>query len=234
LEASRTALSWKTYALLALTVGVIATVTTALVLTDTPGRSGTLISSSTSTSSSSVGTATVADNSLGIELVLSVNPSQGPVATSFEVNATVWNMLSRPNNVTGVNDYHGVQFNPLCNNGPVTFEVLSGYYTAANFTLGAPIIIHGVQNMMCIVPTSALSFYVFQANSDVFMGPIPQEQGMGAPASMTTRWATAADSLVNVYSSGFASPEPFPAGMYTIVAADNWGQLAAVHFTVAS
>ena len=49
---------------------------------------------------------------------------------------------------------------------------------------------------------------------------------------MTTRSATTADSLVNLYSSGLASPEPFPAGAYTVVAADNWGQVAVVHFTV--
>jgi hypothetical protein len=223
LEAARTPLSWKTYALLALTVGVVAAVTGAFVLADAPVG--------TSTPSGSVGSTTVADDGLGLELVLSVTPSRGPVATSFEVNATVWNTLPRANNLTGVGDYHGVQFNPLCNTGPVTFEVLRGYYTTANFTLGTPLSIHGVQNMMCIVPASALSYYVFQPESDAFMGPLPEEQGMGGAASMATRSATAADSLVNIYSSGLASPEPFPPGVYTVVAADNWGQLAAVHFT---
>jgi hypothetical protein len=185
--------------------------------------------------SSTDGTATAASPSLGMQLVLSVSPSKGQVTSSFEVNATVWNTLSRPNNVTGVNDYNGVQFNPLCNTGPVTFEVLQGYFTVANFTAGTVLSIHGVQNMMCTVPTSALSYYVFQPNSDVFTGPLPVGEGVSpqnGTAAMTTRSATTADSLVNVYSSGLASPEPFPAGTYTIVAADNWGQLAAVHFTV--
>lgn len=233
METEKTAPSWRTYALLALTVGVIVTVSGAFVLAGNSSADG---SSTTSSQSGSVATTTVADKGLGIQLVLSVTPSRGPVATSFEVNATVWNTLSHPNNVTGVGDYHGVQFNPLCNTGPVTFEVLRGYYTAANytaanFTAGTPLGIHGVQNMMCIVPTSALSYYVFQPDSDVFTGPLPQEQGMGA-ASTTTRSATAADSLMDVYSSGLANPEPFPAGVYTVLAADNWGQLAAVHFVV--
>jgi hypothetical protein len=217
---------------MALTVGVIATLTTAFVLTDTSGNTS---SSSASTTSSVVGTTTAANPGLGIQLVLSVTPIQGQETTSFEVNATVWNTLSRPNNVTGVNDYNGVQVNPLCNTGPVTFEVLQGYYTITNFTAGAVLGIHGVQNMMCIVPTSALGFYVFQPNSDVFSGSLSQEQGApqnNSTAAMTTRSATAADSLVDIYSGGLASPEPFPAGTYTVVAADNWGQLAAVHFTV--
>jgi len=217
---------------MALTVGVIATLTTAFVLTDTSGSSS---SSSSSTTSSVVGTTTAENPGLGIQLVLSVTTIQGPQTTSFEVNATVWNTLSRPNNVTGVNDYNGVQVNPLCNTGPVTFEVLQGYYTIANFTAGTVLSIHGVQNMMCVVPVSALGYYIFQPNSDVFSGPLALEQGISqnnSTAAMTTRSATVADSLVDIYSGGLASPEPFPAGTYTVVAADNWGQLAAVHFAV--
>jgi hypothetical protein len=157
---------------MAVTIGVIGVVTGALVLT------GSSITNGSSTSSSESGTATVANQGLGIELVLSVSPSRGPLATSFEVNATVLNTLSRPNNVTGVDDYHGVQVNPLCNTGPVTFEVLQGYFTVANFTAGRVVSIHGVQNMMCIVPTSALSYYNLQPNSDVFVGPLPTSKSL--------------------------------------------------------
>src|SRR5205807_8530291 len=126
----------------------------------TGGSSASTSSSSmaTSTWTSPAPTATVSDQGLGIQLVLSVSPSQGPRATSFEVNATVWNTLSRTNNVTGVDDYHGVMTNPLCNTGPVTFEVLQGYYTVANFTSGMVLSVHGVQNMACMVPTSTLSY----------------------------------------------------------------------------
>jgi len=231
LNSEKAAPSFRTYALMALTVGVIAMVTTAFVLTDASGNNG---SSSASTTSSVAGTTTAANPILGIKLVLSVSPVQGQEGTSFEVNATVWNTLSRPNNVTGVNDYNGVQVNPLCNTGPVIFEVLQGYYTVANFTAGTVLGIHGVQNMMCTVPTSALGYYVFQPNGDIFSGPLPQEQGSpkNSTAAITTRSATTADSLVDIYSGGLASPEPFPAGTYTVVAADNWGQLAAIHFTV--
>jgi hypothetical protein len=227
-ETAKSAPNWKTYALLALTLGVIATATAVLVLTDrsAPVGGGT---STSSTATSSVTTTT--DQTPGIELLLSVTPNQGPLGTTFDVNVTALNTLLRANNVTGIGDYHGVQVNPLCNTGPVTFEVLQGYYTAANFTGGSVLNIHGVQNMMCIVPTSALSYYLFQPNSSIFEGPLPNDSGQGA-AAMTSRAATTSASLQNVYSSEFQNPERFPAGTYTIVAADNWGQLAVAHFVV--
>ncbi|MDA4117907.1 MAG: hypothetical protein OK455_06135 [Thaumarchaeota archaeon] len=246
MENAKHASNWKTYGLLALTVGVVAAVTGVFVLGGTStGSASTTTSSmtstvssassssstlSTSTVSGSTAVTTVTSQTLGIALVLSVTPSQGPLSTAFVVNATVTNDLSRANNVTGVDDYHGVQFNPLCNNGPVTFEVLQGYYTDANFTSGTVLSIHGVQNMMCIVPTSALSYYVFQPNSDVFTGPLPQQGGQSA--AVTTRAAATSASLEYVYSSSFANPQPFAQGVYTVVGADNWGQLAVVHFTV--
>jgi hypothetical protein len=230
LESEEPGSSLRTYVLLALTIVIIVTVTGAFVFA--PGSSGPS-TSSTSTSTGPAATTTTSDQDLGIELVLTVTPGRGPQSTSFEINASVWNMLPRANNVTGVDDYHGVQTNPLCNTGPVTFEVLRGYYTVANFSAGSVLSIHGVQNMMCIVPTSALSYYVFQPKSDVFTGPLPQvSAGPSSTASMTSRSATAATSLTDVYGDGLASAEPLPAGIYTVVAADNWGQLAAAHFTV--
>jgi hypothetical protein len=242
METSKHASSWKTFALLALTVGVVGTVTGVFVLTGgaATGNGSTTSSTTsaanlTSTVTGSSAITTVTNQALGISLVLSVTPSQGPFATNFNVNATVVNILSHANNVTGVGDYHGVQVNPLCNTGPVTFEVLQGYYTAANFTAGTVLNIHGVQNMMCIVPSSALSYYIFQPDSDMFTGPLalahPSQNGT---ATMTTRAATASASLANVYSSSLANPQPFAHGTYTVVAADNWGQLAVVHFTVTS
>jgi hypothetical protein len=220
-QTSKPAPTRRTYALLALTLGVIATATVALVLTDRSVSAG-----------GTTSTVTTTDQSLEIALLLSVTPNQGPLGTTFYVNATALNTLSRVNNVTGIGDYHGVQFNPLCNTGPVTFEVLQGYYTAANFTDGNVVNIHGVQNMMCIVPTSALSYYLFRPNSNVFDGPLPNDSGQGGMAAMTSRGATTSASLQNVYSNGFQNPEQFPAGTYTVVAADNWGQLAVAHFTV--
>jgi hypothetical protein len=220
--------------LLALTMVIAVTVTGAFVMRG--GSSASSNSSTSTTSTDTSATTTAPDQGLGIQLVLSVSPSQGPRATSYLVNATVWNTLPRPNNVTGVGDYHGVQTNPLCNTAPVTFEVLRGYYTLSNFSSGAALSIHGVQNMMCVVPASALSYYVFQPNSDVFTGPAASQAvaGQATTTSMITRSATAAASLVNIYSGGLSDPQPFPPGTYTVLAADNWGQLALVHFAVTS
>jgi len=166
------------------------------------------------------------DQALGLGLNLSVVLSSGTSGSTFHVNATVTNLLARVNNVTGKDDYSGVQFNPICNVGPVTFEVLAGYFTAGNFSSGKVVTIHGVQNMMCVVSTSDLPYYVFKPGSDVFSGPLP-----GGDAQLT-RAATVSADLSLAWSSDLTSPAPFAPGLYTVVAADNWGQVAVAHFTV--
>src|SRR6267143_520697 len=81
-------------------------------------------------------TQTTTDKSLGISLMLTVTPQSGPTGSTFQINATVLNTLSRVNNVTGINDYRGVSGNPVCNFAPIAFEVLRGSYTASNFASG--------------------------------------------------------------------------------------------------
>ena len=170
-------------------------------------------------------TQTTTDKSLGISLALSVTPQSGPSGTTFQINATVLNSLARVNNVTGVNDYRGVEGNPVCNFAPVAFEVLQGSYTASNFASGTAVNIHGVQNYMCLIGASDLKSYAFQPNSDVFSGTADG----GAPI---TRAAHASVDVSHQWSKDLTSSGPLAPGVYTVVAADNWGQLAVVHFTV--
>ncbi len=169
---------------------------------------------------------TIVDQGRGISLTLSVDPGSGSDGTLFHVNVTAANLLGAQNNVTGVDDYHGVQVNPPCNASPVTFELLRGYYTAGNFTSGKPVNIHGVQNMMCMVPANALRYYDFQPKSDLFSGPANQG------SNLVTRPATAAADISQVWSDNFNDPTSLSPGTYTVVGADNWGQVAAVHFEV--
>jgi hypothetical protein len=170
-------------------------------------------------------TQTTTDKSLGISLTLTVTPQSGPTGGTFQINASVLNTLPRVNNVTGVNDYRGVSGNPVCNFAPIAFEVLRGSYTASNFASGTVVNIHGVQNYMCVIGASDLKSYAFQAKSDVFTGTASG----GAPI---TRAAHVSVDVSQQWSKDLTSRGPLAPGVYTVVAADNWGQLAVVHFTV--
>jgi hypothetical protein len=135
------------------------------------------------------------------------------------------NILSRVNNLTGVNNYRGVEGNPVCNPGPLAFELLQGYYTSSDFGSGKVVNIHGVQNYMCVIGASNLRFYAFQSKSDFFTGRAPS----GAPLDRAAHFSV---DVTRQWSQDYSNSGPLAPGAYTVVAADNWGQLAVVHFTV--
>ncbi len=168
---------------------------------------------------------TTTDKSLGISLTLSVTPQNGPSGSTFQINATVSNILPRANNLTGINNYRGVEGNPVCKFAPIAFEVLRGSYTASNFASGTAVNIHGPQAYMCVIGASDLGYYVFQQKSDVFTGSAIG----GTPL---TRAAHASVDVSQQWSKDLSDSGPLAPGVYTVVAADNWGQLAVAHFTV--
>ena len=170
-------------------------------------------------------TQAITDRARGIALTLTVTPQNAPSGRTFQINATVVNILPRTNNVTGVDDYRGVRGNPVCSTGPLAFELVQGSYTASDFASGKVVNIHGVQNYMCVIGASNLRYYVFQPKSDVFTGPT-------AGGVTLTRVAHFSVGVTQEWSGDLSSHGPFSPGAYTVVAVDNWGQVAVVHFTV--
>ncbi len=179
------------------------------------------LSESGSSATTAATVTTTADQSLGRGLALPVNPARGPHGSSFLVNATVLNALSRLNNVTGVDDYHWVQVNPLCNTGPLTSEVLRGYYTVADY--------HWQGGQRARLPEHD----VHGPDLGLEVPRVPSQQRRLHGTSRATGRGTdihhgdcdqvsrRCSGVLNVYSDGLTSPEPFPAGVYTVVAADN-------------
>ena len=170
-------------------------------------------------------TQTTVDRTRGLELRLLVSPGVGPSGTDFQVNASVTNVLPATNNVTGLDEYNGVGSNPICKFAPIAFDVLQGYYTLANYTTGNVVDVHGPQVYMCVTGAADLSYYVFQPNGDNFTGS-------GSPGIGQSRTAQISVDVSQVWSDGPTAKTALPAGEYTVVAADNWGQLAIAHFTV--
>jgi hypothetical protein len=207
--------------------GAIAIVSLIAMIVIGAGTVALVMTSGGSPSQSGVSNSSTTDQSLGLRLTLQVSPGSGPSGTDFRVSANVTNVLGRTNNATGLDEYHGVGSNPICKFAPVAFDVLQGHFTLANYTSGAVVNVHGPQNMMCVIGAFDLGYYVFSPNSDNFTGP------SGQSGVNLSRSAQVTADVSDVWSQGFSPSGPLPAGGYTVVAADNWGQLAFAYFTVA-
>jgi hypothetical protein len=182
------------------------------------------VMSATGSGQGSSGTQTSTTRALGLELSIVVSPGIGPPGTDFQVTASVTNFLPMANNVTGLDEYSGVSPDQVCGSAPIAFEVLQGYYTLTNYTSGRVVDVHGPGVSACPSRGADLSYYVFQPNSDNFTGP--------PGAGLSSHAAEVSAGVSQVWSGGSAEGTPLPAGRYTAVAADNWGQLAMVHFAV--
>jgi hypothetical protein len=184
------------------------------------------VMSATGSGQSGGQTTSTTTRTLGLQLSLLVSPGVGPSGTGFQVMASVTNFLPTTNNVTGLDQYNGVGSNPICRSAPIAFDVLQGHYTLANYTSGSAVDVHGPDVFACVPDAADLSYYVFQPNSDNFTGPASTGTGRSSHA------AEVSVDVSQVWSDGLTTVAPLPAGQYTVVAADNWGQLAMVHFTV--
>ena len=181
------------------------------------------VMSATDSGQSGSQTTSTTTRTLGLQLSLLVSPGAGPAGSGFQVMASVTNFLPTVNNVTGLDQYNGVGSNPICKFAPIAFDVLQGHYTLANYTSGSMVDVHGPDVFACVSEAADLSYYVFQPNSDNFTGP--------SSTGASSHAAEVSADVSQVWSDGPTSA-PLPAGQYTVVAADNWGQLAIVHFTV--
>ncbi|MDA4116345.1 MAG: hypothetical protein OK442_07305 [Thaumarchaeota archaeon] len=186
--------------------------------------------SMTSTTSASVSSTSATSAANGLQLSLSLNASG--VSAGQWVTATVveTNTLTTPNNVSAAAEW------PLANlaagpcghmNEPVGIAVLSGNYDAGNISSGSALQVYQPGLTMCPMILSVINGYLFQPSSDnasvlgsCQSGPCFNET-ISARVSANGYWTETGNTFTN-----------FPAGVYTVVAGDEWGGVAIVHFTV--
>lgn len=166
---------------------------------------------------------------LRIDLQLSVNSSGGLIVTVDE-----YNMLGRVNNVTA-SDRWPIPFDAIyggCNVNyiPVGYAVLRGNYGPGNFTEVPPLTLSAQPILFCpyFAPTP---WYVFNA-----LGNSAIEREFSGIRNETISHS---DTIIGYWTGGepvSASTQftTFPQGAYTVVAVDEWGQTAILHFRVIS
>jgi hypothetical protein len=149
---------------------------------------------------------------LSLNLNLSTNSNGWVIVTTYEFNT-----LDRVNNVSLGAGLNSSFFQWVENNceggGMVGYEILQGSYGLNNFTSGAALWLQPEQfGMQCGMADTQSSYYTFKplSNQSVISG------------TYVGSWTD---------PSNDSTYHPFAPGTYTVVAGDEWRDVAILHFT---
>jgi hypothetical protein len=169
----------------------------------------------------------------GLMLTLSLDSITYKHTQDVLVNVDVKNTLAQTNRVEALTGWESQGLGP-CNFGsPISLIVVKGNYSASNFTTTAPLVLYDPGAIFHCPAFSwaggaTFDFYPSSDVATVYYGGNPPD-------------ANSADVQINknidlngywAGNSPTAVLNSFAAGIYTVVAQDEWGNLAAVHFTV--
>ncbi|MDA4126582.1 MAG: hypothetical protein OK452_05195 [Thaumarchaeota archaeon] len=169
--------------------------------------------------------------SLGLSLVLRL-ASDRVNSGSLVVTVVVHNSLGRVNNVSSANGWR-VSTSSLRGAYQTTmvgYAVYRGTYGENNFTAGTPLALMEPGSSFRCTPCSPPGYYSFQPNGDnATMSPGSMFGYNGSPTMLINFTES-----ISGFWTGPTQFDAFPAGTYTVVAFDQWGQTVAMQFTVQS
>ena len=185
-------------------------------------------------------TVSTLDSSNGLSLSLSLSTNS---SGKLNVSVADTNTLDEVSNITPADNWPVSQIFPFrgfllwtgtCDSPPAGFEILQGNYGMNNYTEGSALfVIAQYPEMQCAeVGSGSPVGYTFQphgnvtsssATSGFWVGENDLAYGGSCPGSSQS--PNASDCPLTFV--------PFPAGTYTIVAGDEWGNLVILHFSVA-
>jgi hypothetical protein len=154
---------------------------------------------------------------------------------NFTVTAEELNLLGSVNNVTEASDwkYAASLLDPFNNcaqgDSPVGFAVFQGYYGINNYTSGKSLPLYNTTTMFSCTENYFPNVYLFQPKSDSVSIYNDHQFRVNTTASVSLSasgyWTGGADT---------ASPATFNtfAGSYTVLGADEWGNVLLLHFSV--
>lgn len=167
---------------------------------------------------------TASTTSLVNDFTLNIQLNETSVAPGSALAVSAWlnSTASRPNNVTAASSWavgpEGLWTRPCTSGWPLGVGVMKGYFSSENYTLGS-LVRFPEPLLSCPVTAGTPSFFVLQPHGTVALAD------MGTSA---VRW--------DLRSALVVVPGSLPglqAGVYTAVAADEWGDVALTHFRVA-
>ena len=168
-----------------------------------------------------------------LKLSLSLNSTTLQTGQSVSIVIDEQNMLPVVNNVSSSDSWllSGLS---LCSCGTINYPfgvaIFQGYYSSANVSTATPLMLYDPGALHgCPMILSEITAYVFQPSiniADIFgscdPNPCTSDTEMNATVSATGYWM----------GSPTATLTNFSPGIYTVVAGDEWGTSAVLHFTV--
>ena len=162
----------------------------------------------------------------GLQLQASVNTTTLTPGEALQINVSEYNTLSIDNNVKAATNWgvNGLAIGacPNINVLPFGVAVFQGKYNAQNISQGIPL------ELFAAVPCAQLmrlitgyDFLPVSNNAAIMPGG-----DLSSPTSMS-----ATETVNGTYTQGFQLT-PLSAGMYTVVAGDEWGNLEFLYISV--
>ena len=111
---------------------------------------------------------------------------------------------------------------------PVGVGIMEGYYTSDNYTQGS-LISAGAAPGTC--PSSPPKYFLFEPNSSEAL-VVENDTGYTWTIGSTLVFGPLGGGQAGSSSPATVSPATLPAGVYTVVAADEWGDIAVTNFQV--
>lgn len=177
--------------------------------------------------------ATAVNSSLGLRLELNISVDSSG-SGNLRIGVEEWNILNHVNNVTVANDWlvptsqlYDVQITSM-----VGFAIYQGSYSQGNFTSGTPLALMEPGGSFFSGEPSPPTYYSFLPTSDT----ATLSSGTFFSRGTSTTSISFIDEVSGYWVGGPSDSKfnGFPPGTYTVVALDQWGQTAILHFTVQS
>jgi hypothetical protein len=208
-----------------------------------------------------VASASTLNSSTGLRLSLGLHAnSNGTLTVAFEVFNTLDHVSNVT--ASGKWSFQGTNVSLWAQEGcgpflPAGYEMLRGNYGQNNFTEGTPLTLAAQLTGVFCIANAPAPYYAFQPLSDVAetyqYGNIPSLAGIynvtvdpsyASAGGWSGFWTGSTSQEGAGIVVGGTCPDanstsgcplmlnPFPPGAYTVVAADEWAQVAVLHFVV--
>ncbi len=173
------------------------------------------------------------NSSLGIALILALNATTIKQGQDLPNTVKVLNTLPRVNNVSAGSGFPVKPFSPPCNRNPIDVEMYSGYYDSSNISGASPL--PYIRTCPAVSSTSLVTaeYYLFQpssTNATLYGLTLSGKPSSSGSISFDLVNQTSVYQFMSSFPIGVHPV--FPAGVYTLMVQDSWGQMVILHFSV--